>query len=59
MNNDWWDYLRHSSKGSTWSSHKYIKKVGDKLKYKRIGEDRTKEALDVWGGYTLIEKEIR
>ena len=33
MNNDWWDYLRHSSKGSTWSSHKYIKKVGDKYVY--------------------------
>lgn len=33
MNNDWWDYLRHSSKGSTWSNHKYIKKVGDKYIY--------------------------
>lgn len=24
--NDWWNYLEHSAKGSTWKKHKYIKK---------------------------------
>lgn len=27
------NYFMHSSKGSTWSNHKYVKKVGDKYYY--------------------------
>lgn len=30
----------------------------DKYGYKKVGEIKTKEVLDVWGGLTLVEKKI-
>ena len=33
--------------------------ITDKYDYRRVGEDKTKEVLDVWGGLTFIEKDLR
>lgn len=41
-NNDWWDYLKHSGKGSTWENHKYVRKEGDRYIYE---EDLKKEKM--------------
>lgn len=33
--------------------------ISDKYGYKQLGEIRTKDVLEVWGGLTLIEKELK
>lgn len=32
--------------------------ITDKYGYRRVGEDKTKEMLEIWGGLTLIEKDL-
>ena len=33
--------------------------IVDKKDYKKVGEIRTQEMLDIWGGLTLIEKDLK
>mgnify|MGYP000316042110 FL=1 len=30
----------------------------EKNRYQKVGEDKTQDALDIWGGLTLVEKRI-
>lgn len=33
--------------------------IAEKNHYVKVGEVKTKEMMDVWGGLTLIEKDLR
>lgn len=56
-------YLIHSAKGSTWSKHKYIKKVGNKYIYSdegRLSKDENDQlALQVKSGSLGYGEELR